>query len=417
MAAIQKHHKPHPEARKYGAYQSEIYKRGMFDNIVPTVTTNPNQLEAQAKEAMTSRGYNYAAGGAGERATMDANRLAFRQWKFIPRMLRPTTHRDIRTTIFGVTYDSPLLIAPIGVQTIFHEDRELGVAEIAAELGMPYIMSTAASSSIEEVAQASGDGPRWFQLYWPQEDEITLSILSRARKCNFSVLIVTLDTWALSWRPWDLDAAYVPFMKGIGDSTGFTDPAFRRIFQSNHPEHKSVDEDVHAAALDWQSHMFSGKAHTWDQLQLLRDNWKGPIVLKGIQHVDDARKAVEAGMDGIIVSNHGGRQLDGAIGSLEVLPEIVDAVGKDITVLFDSGVRTGVDVIKALCLGAKGVCIGRPWVYGLGIAGKAGAKEVLQGILADLDQSMGLAGIEDIAGCERAMLRRVAYGADEKSSN
>ena len=362
-------------------------------------------------------------------------------------MLRQTTHRDLTTSLFGHKLESPLLIAPVGVQTIFHEDKEDGVASIAAELGVPYILSTAASTSIEDVATANGDGHRWYQLYWPQDDEITISLLGRAKAAGFKVLVVTLDTWALAWRPADLDNAYVPFALGIGDTIGFGDPVFRRKFSEKHGG-KTVEEDVQTAALEWEGTAFSGAAHTWEQIALLKENWDGPIVLKGIQHVEDAKLAVEAGVQGIVVSNHGGRQLDGAIGSLEVLPEIVDAVGDQITVLFDSGIRTGVDVIKALCLGAKGVLIGRPFVYGLAIGGKKGAKQVLQGILAvslnpyfsfpfpflsfwrlrnegliwpaarqDLDQSMGLSGIRTIADCNRGMVRRVQYGGDVKSSN
>jgi len=276
----------------------------------------------------------------------------------IPRMLRPTTHRDLRTTLFGHKLESPLLIAPVGVQSIFHQDKELGVAEIATEIGVPYILSTAASSSIEEVAKASGNGVRWFQLYWPQDDEITISLLRRAKANGYTALLVTLDTWTLSWRPADLDNAYVPFASGIGDQIGFSDPVFRRKFKEEYKQ--EVEDDVFLASCAWENAVF-GAAHTWDQLALLKREWDGPIVLKGIQHVDDARMAVQAGVDGIVVSNHGGRQLDGAVGSLEVLPEIVEAVGGRVTVLFDSGVRTGVDVVKALCLGAEGVLVGR-WV-------------------------------------------------------
>ncbi|KAF2083430.1 FMN-dependent alpha-hydroxy acid dehydrogenase [Saccharata proteae CBS 121410] len=415
MSATNAVQDPHPDARKYGAYQNEIYAKGMFHNVLPAVTTDPNKLEEQAKKALGSRSYNYVAGAAGERATLDANRLAFRQWKLIPRMLRPTTHRDMRIKLFGEELESPLLFAPIGVQGIFHEDKETGVAEIAAEIGVPYIMSTAASSSIEEVAKASGKGRRWFQLYWPQDDEITLSLLKRAKDNGFSALVVTLDTWALAWRPWDLDGAYVPFIKGVGVETGFTDPVFRRKFEEKHG--KTVEEDRITAAQEWTATAFSGAAHSWDQVALLRKNWDGPILLKGIQHPADALKAVECKVDGIIVSNHGGRQLDGAIGSLTMLPEIVDAVGGKLTVLFDSGARTGTDIIKALSLGADAVCIGRPWCYGLGIAGKAGARDVMRGILADLDQSMGLAGIQDIEGCDRSMLRKVEYAGERFSCN
>ena len=392
------------------------------NNTKPTVTTDPNKLEEQAKEAMTKRGYNYVAGGAGERATMDANRLALRTWKLLPRMLRPSsTARDLRATILGTTYPTPVLVAPVGVQAIFHEDGEEGVAGVAAELGVPYVMSTAASATIEDVAAANdagaegGRGKRWYQLYWPQDDEVTVSLLQRARKAGFEVLVVTLDTWALSWRPWDLDGAYIPFVKGIGIQVGFSDPVFRRKFREK--SGKEVEDDVVAASLEWQKDVFSGKSHSWEHLELLKKHWDGPIVLKGIQHPDDARRAVEAGVQGIVVSNHGGRQMDGAVGSLEMLPECVEAVEGKIDVLFDSGIRTGVDIIKALSLGAQGVLVGRPVVYGLGIAGKAGAKSVLQGLLADLDQSMGLAGMHSLKDMDPGMLRRCFYPGDVKSSN
>lgn len=346
-------------------------------------------------------------------------------------MLRDTTHRDLTVEIFGEKHESPVFFAPVGVQTIFHSDREIGVAEMAASIGVPYIMSSAASSTIEEVGKANGDGLRWYQLYWPHDDEITISLLKRAKANGFKALVVTLDTWALAWRPADLDHAYVPFAKGVGNQVGFSDPVFRQKFKNKHK--KEVEDDIMAASMEWEADVFSGKAHTWDQLEILKKNWDGPILLKGIQHVDDAKKAVEVGVQGIIVSNHGGRQMDGAIGSLEVLPEIVEAVGDKITVLFDSGIRTGADIIKALCLGAKGVLIGRPFVYGLGIAGKQGARDAIKGILAvskvcplssiktdhpqqDLDQGMGLCGIRTIADCNRSMIRRVQYGGDVKSS-
>lgn len=335
--------------------------------------------------------------------------------QIIPRMLRPTSVRDLRVTLFGKTYDTPLLIAPVGVQGIFHADREIGMASVAADIGVPYIMSTASSSTIEEVAHASGAGDRWFQLYWPQDDEITISLLDRAKKAGFKVLVVTLDTWALAWRPWDLDHAFVPFFQGTGNAVGFSDAVFRRKFSEGHGG-REIEDDITAASESWIAAAWSGAAHSWEQLEVLKRNWDGPIVLKGIQHPDDARRAVECGMDGIVVSNHGGRQLDGAVGSLDMLPEIVEAVGDKCTVLFDSGIRTGTDVIKALCLGAKGVLIGRPWVYGLGIAGREGARQVMKGLLADLDQSMGLAGIQSVKDCTPKMVRRIQYPGDSHSS-
>lgn len=275
-------------------------------------------------------------------------------------------------------------MAPVGVQTIFHEDKETGLAEVCSEIGVPYILSTASSSSIEEVAKANGKGPRWYQLYWPQDDDITISLLNRAKANGYKVLVVTLDTWALAWRPADLDGAYIPFIKGIGNKTGFTDPVFREKFAKKYGG--TPEEKVLQASQEWAGDVFSGTAHSWEQIALLKSHWDGPIVLKGIQHPEDAKLAVQHGCDGIIVSNHGGefclceimevlltfsgRQLDGAVGSLEMLPEIVEAVGGQLTVLFDSGIRTGVDVIKALALGAKGVLVGRPPIYGLAVGGK-----------------------------------------------
>ncbi|KAB2579091.1 putative lactate 2-monooxygenase [Lasiodiplodia theobromae] len=416
MAAAQNIPPAPPGARKYGAFQNEIYQKGMLQNVFPAITTDPNKLEAQAERDMSARSYRYIAGGAGERATMDANRAAFRTWKLIPRMLRPTTNRDMKIELFGEQYETPLFFSPVGVQSIFHAEKETGVAQIAAEIGVPFILSTAASSTIEEVAKANGPaGKRWFQLYWPHDDEITISFLKRAKENGYGALVVTVDTWAVAWRPWDLDQAYAPFVKGIGCDVAFSDPVFRRKFREKYG--KEVEDDVVAAAQEFVKVCFSGGAHTWDQIEFLKKHWDSPILLKGIQHPDDAIKAAEVGVQGIIVSNHGGRQLDGAVGSLTMLPEIVEAVGDKLTVLFDSGARTGVDVIKALSLGAKAVCIGRPWVYGLGISGKAGARNVMKGILADLDQSMGLAGIKDIAGCHRSMVRRVEYPGDRPSNN
>lgn len=302
--------------------------------------------------------------------------------QIIPRMLCQTTHRDLSVKLFGLLYKSPVIMAPIGVQAIYHDDKELGSAEVAASLGIPYIHSTAATSSIEEVAHANGSGHRWFQLYWPKDNELTKSLLSRAKQNGYEVLVVTLDTWTLAWRPSDLDNGYVPFMKGVGTQNGFSDPIFQQIHRQN--TGKGIEEDVVAAARAWNANLFSsqGSRHTWEDVAFLRSHWDGPIVLKGIQHVDDAVMALQSGVQGIVVSNHGGRQVDGAIGSLEVLPEIVDAVGDSLVVIFDSGIRTGSDIVKALCLGAKAVLVGRPWVYGLGIAGKKGAQDVLLGLLA-----------------------------------
>lgn len=307
-------------------------------------------------------------------------------------------------------------MAPVGVQSAYHQDKETGLAAACAALSVPFTISTASTSTIEEIAAAVGpEAPRWFQLYWPRDDDITASLLRRARDAGCSVLVVTLDTFTMAWRPRDLDIGFLPFPLGQGNAIGFSDPVFRQKF-AERTGGGTPEDKVLEASQQWIADVFSGQAHPWEDLALLRKHWDGPIVLKGIMSPDDARLALKFGMDGIVVSNHGGRQLDGAMASLEMLPEIVEAVGDKMTVMFDSGIRTGADAIKALCLGAKAVLVGRPVIYGLGIAGTKGAKHVLGGLLADFDQSMGLAGVKTVKELDKKMVRRVGYGGDVKSS-
>lgn len=366
------------------SYQSEIYLRGLADQL-PPFTTNCAALEQAAREKLSPEAFGYVAGGAGSGATNRANVAAFDQWRLVPRMLRGATVRDLTTTVLGTTMPAPIMLAPIGGQSVVHPDADLATARAAGSLGVPMVMSNHASFSIEDVAKANGDAPRWFQLYRPNDDSVCVSLLNRARANGFTVLVVTVDTWTLGWRPSDLDNGFLPFIRGMGTAATFSDPAFRSDL-AQQPE-----EDVTPAVLKWVP-TYTGTDRTWDDLAFLREHWDGPIVLKGIQHVDDARRAAEEGMAGIIVSNHGGRQVDGAIAALDALPGIVAAVGDDMAVLFDSGVRGGADVVKALALGARAVLIGRPYVYGLGLAGEDGVRHVLRGILAETDLTVGLTG-------------------------
>jgi lactate 2-monooxygenase len=372
----------------FGSYQNEIYLQGLGEQT-PAFTTDGTRLADAARERMESGPFGYVFGGAGSGATVRANREAFDRWRIVPRMLTDATQRDLSTTVLGTRMPAPVLLAPVGVQSILHPDGELATARAAAELGVPMILSTASSHTIEEVAAANvgseGDGQRWFQLYWPNDNDVTVSILSRAKAAGFDTLVVTLDTWTLAWRPNDLDQSYLPFIRGIGTAIPFSDPAFQSALDL------SPEEDPRMAILRWIP-MFTGTDKRWDQLPFLREHWDGPIVLKGIQHVDDARRASEAGMDGIVVSNHGGRQVDGAVASLEVLPEIVAAVGDRLAVLFDSGIRTGADVIKALALGAQAVLVGRPYAYGLALGGQDGVRHAVRSLLADFDLTLGLSG-------------------------
>ena len=383
----------------FGDYQAEIYLQGL-GGATPAFTTDGTALEDVARERMEAGPFGYVAGGAGSGATMRANREAFDRWRIVPRMLTDATTRDLSTTILGTPMPAPVLLAPVGVQAILHEDGELATARAAAALGVPMILSTASSTTIEDVADAGGDGPRWYQLYWPKDNDVTVSLLERAKRAGFSALVVTLDTWTLAWRPRDLDRAYLPFIRGIGTAIPFSDPVFRARLA------KSPEEDPQSAILQWIP-MFTGTDKRWDQLPFLREHWDGPIVLKGIQHADDARRAVEAGMDGIVVSNHGGRQVDGAIGALDVLPEIVAAVGDRVTVLFDSGIRTGADMVKALALGARAVLLGRNYAYGLALGGENGVRHAVRSALADLDLTLALSGHRTPAELSADSLRRV----------
>jgi lactate 2-monooxygenase len=362
-------------------------------------TSDLTALEGLARERMAAGGFAYLAGGGGSGATLRANLAAFDRWRIVPRMLTGATDRDLGTTVLGASLPAPVLLAPVGTQTVMHPQGELATARAAAALGLPMILSTVSSYSLEQVADANGDGERWFQLYWPNDPEVCASILSRAKVAGYRVLVLTLDTWTVGWRPASIDHASLPFVTGAGAATAFTDPVFRTRLD------RAPEDDPLGAAARWQA-MFMGTDHTWADLAFLRDNWAGPIVLKGIQHPDDARRAVDAGVAGIVVSNHGGRQLDGAVGALDMLPEIAAAVAGQTEILFDSGIRTGADIVKALALGASAVLIGRPFAYGLALAGEPGVRHALRCLLADLHLTLGLSGHRTPAELAPDALRR-----------
>jgi len=278
---------------------------------------------------------------------------------------------------------------------IFNPDGEEAAARAAAQQRVPYIMSTASSTSIEDVAKANGPGTRWFQLYWPgnEQNNITASLLRRAKSAGFTALFVTLDTYILGWRPSDMDNGYNPFIRAdkIGVAIGFSDPVFRDHFKSKHGV--EIEQDQQLAAAEWTKIVFPSTSHGWEDIKFLQEHWDGPIVLKGIQTVDDAKRCVDAGVQGIVVSNHGGRQVDGGVGSLAMLPKIVDAVGDKLDIMFDSGIRCGADIAKALALGAKLCLVGRPYIYGLALGGDAGVNHVVKSLLGDLQLTLHLAGI------------------------
>ena len=382
----------------FADYQHEVYLNGLADQT-PAFPVGWRDLEAAAYAAMTPEARGYVGGGSGGEETMRANREAFDHWRIVPKMLRGIpAHRDLSTTILGTPMPAPLMLGPVGVLEIVHPDKEIAVARAAAAMGVPIILSTAATTSMEEVAEVAG--PRWYQLYWPKSRDLAASLVQRAEKAGYEAIVFTVDTWQLAWRPRDLDAAYLPFLKGQGIAQYVSDPVFRSQLE------KTPEEDLGAAVLYW-SGQFANPELTWDDIAWLREQTSLPIVIKGVQHPDDARRAVDVGAAGIICSNHGGRQVDGAIGSLDALPGVVEGAG-DLPVLFDSGVRTGADAVKALALGAAAVLLARPYVYGLALGGEAGVRHVLRTFLADLDLQLGLSGHASLHELSTASLVRTS---------
>lgn len=377
--------------------QLEIYRKGLL-GLRPRFPIRIEELEARARSILRKEAYDYVAGGAGGERTMKANRAAFDHWSIVPRMLRDIASRDLSVTILGRKIPYPFLLAPIGVQGIVHRQGEIAVARASASLGVPVILSTASSRSLEEVAAAMGEVPRWYQLYWPKNADLTCSLIGRAEKANYEALVVTLDTTLLSWRERDIQHAYLPFLAGDGLANYLSDPVFRSLL-------KEPPEKNPMPAIRLFAQLFSDPTLTWDRLRWLRKQTKLPILLKGILHPEDARKAQRFGVEGIIVSNHGGRQVDGAIAALDALPAIADAVGRRMLVLFDSGVRRGSDVFKAIALGAKAVLIGRPYMWGLAVGGEKGVRHVLQNLIADLDLTLGLSGFRSFGDVNRSALQ------------
>jgi lactate 2-monooxygenase len=380
-------------------YEMQTYTRGL-DFERPPITFEASRWEELACSRMSADSKGYVYGSAGVRETTNKNRAAFRKWSIVPkRLVKYDGFPSLKKEILGEALQFPIAVAPVGVLKIFNPDGEQAVARAAAKEAVPYILSTASATSIEDVAKANGNnGQRWYQLYWPsrEHDDITLSLLHRAKESKYTVLFVTLDTYILGWRPDDMDNGYNPFMRAdrTGVELGMTDPVFRRQFKERHGV--EVEDKMDAAAPEWMRTIFPGTSKGWEDINFLRENWEGPIVLKGIQSIEDAKLAVEAGVQGIVVSNHGGRQQDGGNSSLGMLPHIVDEVGDKLTIFFDSGIQSGADVAKALALGADCVLIGRPYVYGLALGGEIGVEHVLKSLIGELELTLHLSGIPSV---------------------
>jgi lactate 2-monooxygenase len=345
----------------------------------------PEEWETRAAEVLEPGPFDYIAGGAGSEATMRANLEAFERRRLRPRMLTGNSERDISVEVLGTSSPAPFLLAPIGVLSIAHAEGELAVARAAAATDVPIVLSSAASHSIEAVAEAMGEAQRWFQLYWVNDRDVVVSLVERAEAAGNGAIVVTLDTLILGWRPRDLRKAYLPFVTGEGCAQFFSDPVFRRRLD------RPPEDDMLAAAVAMLA-TFPNLGLTWDDLAWLRDRTKLPLLVKGVLTGEDAQRARECGVHGIVVSNHGGRQVDGAVAALDALVEVREAVGREAIVLMDGGIRRGADVLKALALGADAVLLGRPYAYALAVGGQEGVETLIRNLMAETDLTLALLG-------------------------
>jgi len=364
-------------------YQLQIYLSGI-QNVKPKLPVSFEELEERAREIMKPEAFAYVAGSAGSEITAANNKEAFNRWQIVPRMMGDVSNRNIGIELFGTKLPTPVLLGPVGVLSIVHPEAEVAVARAAKDLRVPQVVSTVSSKTIEEIAAVHNENPHWFQLYWGRNNDFTRSLISRAEQSGYTAIVVTLDTRLFAWRERDIKNAYLPFLFYEGLANYFSDPVF--LDAVGDPAKDKMKTMMQFA------NFFSNPSSTWNDLAIIRECTKLPVIVKGIQHPDDAKMAIDHGADGIIVSNHGGRQLDGAIGALDTLSGIADAVGDKTTILFDSGIRRGADVYKAMALGARAVLIARPYVYGLALGGEQGTKEVIANLLADVDLTLGLAG-------------------------
>lgn len=379
----------------FGDMQNAIYGAGL-QGLLPRWPVDFATLKARAEAAMSPATLNYVQGGCGDEHTQDWNAAAFRHWGMVPRMMVDTRTRDLSTEIFGLKLSSPIFMAPIGVTAICTQDMhgDLAAAQASALADVPLCATTLSNDPLEDVAKTCGATPNFFQLYTPKDDGLTRSLVERAEAAGYRALVVTLDTWVTGWRPRDLNTANFPQLRGQVLKNYFVDPRFREMLAT------PPEQDPAAAIATWAATF--GKVLTWDHVGWLKSLTKLPVVLKGICHPDDAARAIDAGADGIYVSNHGGRQANGGVAAIDCLPGVAAAVDGRVPVLFDSGVRSGTDVVKAIALGADLVGIGRPYSYGLAIGGAEGCAHVLRSIQAEADLLMAVNGWPTLADVRAA---------------
>jgi lactate 2-monooxygenase len=381
----------------YGGFgterQAAIYAAGAAGHP-PVLPLSLEKLEAAAEKSLSPEAFDYVAGAAGSEGTARANVAEFARWFIVPRMLADVHQRDTRVELFGQTLPAPVLLGPVGALSIVRPDAELAVARAAAALGIPLVASTLTSHPLEEIATTMGDANRWFQLYWGPDRDVNLSLVQRAESAGYSVLVLTLDTRIFGWRERDLGRGFLPFLGGVGIANYLSDPVVRSRLAA------APEEDI-GAAVRHVVGMFTDPTFTWSDVRFLSERSRLPIVVKGILRPQDAVDAMEAGANGLIVSNHGGRQLDGSLPALRALPPVVAEAGGRMPVLYDSGIRRGADAVKAIALGAQAVLLGRPYVWGLAARGEEGVRTVVENFLADFDITMALSGRARVAELTR----------------
>jgi len=395
--------------------QREIYVHGVA-GIKPLIPIDFPSLELAAKQKLSSEAFAYIAGGAGLEFTMQANRSAWDKYAIVPRMLKSVGEATLSRTLLGHSYPLPFFLSPIGVLELAHPEGDLAVARACKETGVPMMVSNQASHSMEEISRVLAGSPWFFQLYVSRSDELVSSFVKRAEQAGANGLVITLDTTMLGWRPRDLNLAYLPFLQGKGIAQYTSDPVFQKLCRELPPDQNKKKINLHSIAgllrlaakvpgpyfenlrgkaLDQVrtfTSIYSRPDLDWEAIEKIKSSTRLPVILKGIQHPDDAVRAMNAGIDAIYVSNHGGRQVDGAIGSIDALAAISPVVKNKISVLFDSGIRCGADILKALALGASMVGIGRPYAYALALAGARGVEELILNLAADFELTMALAG-------------------------
>jgi lactate 2-monooxygenase len=383
----------------FGDYQFEIYLQGLA-GVVPSLPMAYAELEAKASAAMSPSVWSYVAGGAGDEHTQRANVTAFDRWGLMPRMFAGAKQRDLSVDLFGMTLPSPVFMAPIGVIGICAQDGrgDLATAHAAAATGVPMVVSTLTVDPLEDIAAEFGDTPGFFQLYTPTDRELAASLVRRAEAAGYRGIVVTLDTWVPGWRPRDLATSNFPQLRGHCLANYFSDPVFRAGLA------QPPEENPQAAVLHWVQ--VFGNALSWDDLPWLRSLTSLPLIVKGICHPEDARRAKDGGVEGIYCSNHGGRQANGGLPAIDCLPAVVEAAD-GLPVWFDSGIRSGAGIIKAVALGATAVGVGRPYAYGLALGGVDGVVHVLRSLLAEADLIMAVDGYPTLADLIPDALRRV----------